>query len=143
METQPFQGNKLRTFKINPITVSPLFSLIFENFQKQCFAILNFDLTIYNFLEMNHTHFLHNNFQMEFLISVHCVDSKCPDQVVAEGFTSDDSGLYIKQNKTGKFEDSSKGSNLERPVYRHESLTHRCIWWHKPYRHWWLGNCIR
>ena len=79
---------------------------------------------------------------MEFSISIHCVDSKCPDQVVAEGFTSDDSGLYVKQNKTGKFEDSSKGSNLERPVYRHESLTHRCIWWHKPYRHWWLGNCI-
>ena len=78
---------------------------------------------------------------MEFLISVHCVDSKCPDQVVAEGFTSDDSGLYVKQNKTGKFEDSSKGSNLERPVYRHESLTHRCIWWHKPYRHWWIGEC--
>ena len=58
LETQPFQGNKLRTFKINPITVSPLFSLIFENFQKQCLAILNFDMTIYNFLEMNHTHIL-------------------------------------------------------------------------------------
>ena len=101
------------------------------------------NLKLYNFLEMNHTQFLNNYFQMEFLISVHCVDSKCPDQVVAEGFTSDDSGLYVKQNKTGKFEDSSKGSNLERPVYRHESLTHRCIWWHKPYRHWWLGNCIR
>ena len=69
------------------------------------------------------------------------LDNECPDQLMAEGFEFGDSGQYIKQNKSGKIEDSEKGSNLERAFYRHEDLTHRCIWWHKPYRHWWLGHC--
>ena len=68
-------------------------------------------------------------------------DSKCPEQLMVEGFAFDDSGLYIKQNNSGSIEDSSKGRKLERDYYRHEKLQHRCIWWHKLYRHWWIGRC--
>ena len=60
---------------------------------------------------------------------------------MVEGFSFDDSGLYIKQKNPGKTEDSSKGTKLERDVYRHENLTQHCIWWHKLYRHWWVGHC--
>ena len=41
------------------------------------------------------------------------------------------SGIYIKNlDLTG-----------ERDVYQHENENELCIWWHKEYRHWWLGNC--
>ena len=26
-------------------------------------------------------------------------------------------------------------------MYRHEKMSQNCIWWHKQYRHWWLGDC--
>ena len=63
---------------------------------------------------------------MVFSISV--IFSDCPDQVVAKGFTSY-SGLYVKQKSQRK---------IEEIVYR---LENKCIWWHKPYRHWWVGEC--
>ena len=28
-----------------------------------------------------------------------------------------------------------------RGVYRAEKSPQNCIWWHKQYRHWWLGDC--
>ena len=63
---------------------------------------------------------------MTFSISVLFAD--CPDQVVAKGFNSS-SGLYVKQNNQRKIEEIE---------YR---LEKNCIWWHKPYRHWWIGPC--
>lgn len=43
----------------------------------------------------------------------------------------DYSGLYIKNG----------GMIKERDVYYHVSRYDFCIWWHKQYRHWWLGKC--
>jgi hypothetical protein len=43
---------------------------------------------------------------------------------------SDHSGLYIKI-------EYSEGN---RPIYK-EDKSDSCIWWHKFYRHWWIGTC--
>ena len=69
---------------------------------------------------------LNKNTKMASSISVIFAD--CPDQVVAKGFTSY-SGLYVKQKSQRK---------IEEIVYQ---LENKCIWWHKPYRHWWIGEC--
>ena len=60
--------------------------------------------------------------------SISVIFADCPDQVVAKGFTSY-SGLYVKQKSQRK---------IEEIVYQ---LENKCIWWHKPYRHWWVGEC--
>ena len=44
---------------------------------------------------------------------------------------NNESGLYIKNERLTK----------ERDVYKHENRNDLCIWWHKKYRHWWLGFC--
>ena len=43
----------------------------------------------------------------------------------------DSSGRYLK----------NENSANERDVYHHESNNKFCIWWHKQWRHWWLGDC--
>ena len=58
----------------------------------------------------------------------------CPHRVIAENFTtgSQFNGAYSVMD--------DDWAN-ERVVYRHEKLPQGCIWWHKQYRHWWIGDC--
>ena len=58
----------------------------------------------------------------------------CPHRVIAENFTtgSQFNGAYSVMD--------DDWAN-ERVVYRHEKYTQGCIWWHKQYRHWWIGDC--
>ena len=62
-----------------------------------------------------------------------CIDSQCPDQVVAEDFDIQGVlGVYHEQSPT-LAED-------ERGYYQNQKGIW-CIWWHRPYRHWWIGHC--
>ena len=47
----------------------------------------------------------------------------------------------VKDNKKAEFEGWSSHLTNGRGVYRGEKNNHNCIWWHKQYRHWWLGDC--
>ena len=44
-------------------------------------------------------------------------------------------------NKKSEFEGWSSHLTNGRGVYRGQHNSNNCIWWHKQYRHWWLGDC--
>ena len=47
-------------------------------------------------------------------------------------------GLFIE--KAGTINESLRGyyqSATEKSTF----LDDYCLWWHKPYRHWWIGHC--
>ena len=52
---------------------------------------------------------------------------------MAEGFDGDHNGIFIEQSPT--FDEVDRG------YYRHETIANWCLWWHKPYNHWWMGHC--
>jgi hypothetical protein len=58
----------------------------------------------------------------------------CQPKLVVEGFPGNDKvdGTYIQTSET--FSDSDRG-------YYQNVDTDQCLWWHKPYRHWWMGHC--
>ena len=63
------------------------------------------------------------------------LDSKCPSQVVVQDFSVtafDFSGSYTELKPT---------TNGTRGFYRHDTRDQFCMWWHKPYQHWWIGSC--
>ena len=50
----------------------------------------------------------------------------------------------IGQFKGGLFiEKAGTASENLRGYYQSDekSQKHYCLWWHKPYRHWWIGHC--
>ena len=51
--------------------------------------------------------------------------------------------LVTEGDVNDKKEADGWNSNLTngRGVYRAEKSPQNCIWWHKLYRHWWLGDC--
>ena len=71
--------------------------------------------------------------------------SKCPKNLILADFNFGDTdrgftgGLFIEQagtvseNLRGYYQADQNGS----PTI----LTDYCLWWHKPYRHWWIGHC--
>lgn len=63
------------------------------------------------------------------------VDSQCPSRVVVEGFDFQDGTLGIFEAKSATFSVGDRG------YYQHTIHRDRCIWWHKPYNHWWIGDC--
>jgi len=58
----------------------------------------------------------------------------CPHRIIAENFTA-------ATSLNGPYSVMDDDWANERVVYRHELNSQACIWWHKQYRHWWVGDC--
>ena len=97
---------------------------------------LNFDTIPITSRAWEQTRWRFTKCVFKYKFRIRGLDSKCPSKVVVQDFSItafDFSGTYSQLKPT--FNESVKGfyQNEDRPQY--------CIWWHKPYRHWWIGSC--
>jgi hypothetical protein len=68
--------------------------------------------------------------------SIACPEPCCEDlKDECKGY-----GKVAGESKYSGFYTKIEYSEANRPIYRKEEAD-SCIWWHKPYRHWWIGGC--
>jgi hypothetical protein len=70
--------------------------------------------------------------------AIACPDPCCEDlKDECKGY-----GKVAGESKYSGFYTKIEYSEANRPIYRKDSgKGDSCIWWHKPYRHWWIGDC--
>ena len=70
--------------------------------------------------------------------------SKCPKKVVLVDFNFDNDnagfpgGLFVEQ--AGTVSENLRGYYRKEPEVT-TFLSDYCLWWHRPYHHWWIGHC--